>query len=437
VQNYSSSYTVTGSTLTLASAPPLNSKIDVRFLGNAAGGGGGGSSLHTGSKYPITSSWATRVLTASYALNFGNSVTQSFNNLATWTFNHNLGERTVVIQAYNTSYNQIIPQSIILDTVNSARLTFPISASGYAIATRGGVRIFSSSYGYYNLNTGSTYPITSSWAVNAGTRIYTSSKYPITSSWAFKAITASYANNFGNSVTQSFGSSTTWNFTHSLGQKQVVVQAYNNVYELILPTTTKWLDANHIRMIFPSPVAGTAIATMGGLRVLSSSYKLYTGSTYPITSSWSRKAITASVALNLLNSDSVSSSFNNSPTWTFNHNLGSKPVLIQTYNNSFNQVLPQTIVLTNLNTATITFPVSSSGYAIATRSGLRTIPAASNLATTGSNNFKNSQTISNGYLILSYVSASLNFANDASASIGGVPLGGVYRNGNILQIRIT
>jgi Na+-transporting NADH:ubiquinone oxidoreductase subunit NqrB len=190
-------------------------------------------------------------------------------------------------------------------------------------------------------------------------------------------------------------------------------------------------------MIFPSPVAGTAIATMGGLRVLSSSYKLYTGSTYPITSSWSRKAITASVALNLLNSDSVSSSFNNSPTWTFNHNLGSKPVLIQTYNNSFNQVLPQTIVLTNLNTATITFPVSSSGYAIATRSGLRTIPAASNLATTGSNNFKNSQTISNGYLILSYVSASLNFANDTAAGTGGVPRGGVYRNGNILQIRIT
>jgi hypothetical protein len=146
--------------------------------------------------------------------------------------------------------------------------------------------------------------------------------------------------------------------------------------------------------------------------------------------------LTASVALNLLNSDSVSSSFNNSPTWTFNHNLGSKPVLIQTYNNSFNQILPQTIVLSNLNTATITFPVSSSGYAIATRSGLRTIPAASNLATTGSNNFKNSQTISNGYLILSYVSASLNFANDTAAGTGGVPRGGVYRNGNILQIRI-
>ena len=89
------------------------------------------------------------------------------------------------------------------------------------------------------------------------------------------------------------------------------------------------------------------------------------------------------------------------------------------------------------NTTRITFPISASGYAIATRSGLRTIPSAANLATTGSNNFKNTQTISNGFLILSQVSSSLNFANDAAASLGGVPLGGIYRNGNTLSIRLT
>ena len=33
-------------------------------------------------------------------------------------------------------------------------------------------------------------------------------------------------------------------------------------------------------------------------------------------------------------------------------------------------------------------------------------------------------------LVLSYVSQSLNFANDTDAATGGVPLGGVYRNGN-------
>jgi uncharacterized delta-60 repeat protein len=39
--------------------------------------------------------------------------------------------------------------------------------------------------------------------------------------------------------------------------------------------------------------------------------------------------------------------------------------------------------------------------------------------------------------ILSEVSSSLNFANDTAAAAGGVPLGGLYRNGNAIQIRLV
>lgn len=39
--------------------------------------------------------------------------------------------------------------------------------------------------------------------------------------------------------------------------------------------------------------------------------------------------------------------------------------------------------------------------------------------------------------ILSSVSSSLNFANDTLAAAGGVPLGGLYRNGNVIQIRLV
>jgi hypothetical protein len=45
--------------------------------------------------------------------------------------------------------------------------------------------------------------------------------------------------------------------------------------------------------------------------------------------------------------------------------------------------------------------------------------------------------VENGILILSQVSASLDFANDAAAAAGGVPLGGLYRNGNAISIRIV
>jgi uncharacterized coiled-coil protein SlyX len=57
-------------------------------------------------------------------------------------------------------------------------------------------------------------------------------------------------------------------------------------------------------------------------------------------------------------------------------------------------------------------------------------------ATTGSNNFIGTQTL-NSFTILSNVGQNLNFANDAAAAIGGVPLYGLYRNGNFILIRLT
>ena len=44
---------------------------------------------------------------------------------------------------------------------------------------------------------------------------------------------------------------------------------------------------------------------------------------------------------------------------------------------------------------------------------------------------------SGGPIVLTKVSESLNFTNDINAAGGGVPLGGLYRNGNDIKIRIT
>jgi hypothetical protein len=44
---------------------------------------------------------------------------------------------------------------------------------------------------------------------------------------------------------------------------------------------------------------------------------------------------------------------------------------------------------------------------------------------------------SQGAVVLTRVSESLNFTNDTDAATGGVPLGGLYRNGNDIKIRIT
>lgn len=193
---------------------------------------------------------------------------------------------------------QIYSGSIVLDGSGSQKQFLDITAS--YVLHGGGTGT--------TLNTGSYYPITSSWAINsitasyalnAGTTIYTGSYYPITSSWAINSInsiTASYALNCGceADVTQSFYNQSIWNFTHSLEQKDVILQTYNEFNELILPNTTKLIDDNHARFIFPVPVTGFAIAVRTGLRIVTRNFKPTTGSFYPITSSWAVNAVTAS-----------------------------------------------------------------------------------------------------------------------------------------------
>lgn len=50
---------------------------------------------------------------------------------------------------------------------------------------------------------------------------------------------------------------------------------------------------------------------------------------------------------------------------------------------------------------------------------------------------EDSITVEPPHLILTDVSKSLEFTDDTSAAAGGVPLGGLYRNGNVIQIRIV
>jgi len=53
------------------------------------------------------------------------------------------------------------------------------------------------------------------------------------------------------------------------------------------------------------------------------------------------------------------------------------------------------------------------------------------------NSFTGSFLNNTGYVVLTEVSTSLDFTNDTDAGNAGVPLGGLYRNGNAIQIRIN
>jgi hypothetical protein len=193
--------------------------------------------------------------------------------------------------------------------------------------------------------------VTASYVLNAptgsGTPIYTGSYYPITSSWAIHSntsITASYATNFGNSITQSFSSSYVWTFHHNLGDKYVILQTVDQYDNQLIPEIVNLYDDNTAIITFTEPAAGTAIATRGGVRILTSS-----------------------------RGDTVSQQFTSSSIWQFTHSLNAFPVLVQAYDFNKNQIIPSNIFLNNNNVATLTFPISESGYAIVSRCGLRIV----------------------------------------------------------------
>ena len=154
-------------TSTSASHALLADDATVANYANTAGNGGvtnivAGNGINlpfggTGTVTIIAAAGTGEVLVIS-----GSNVTQSFADTNTWTFNHNLGVRTPIIEVFDTNYNQVIPQNIQLVSTSSATITFPTLESGFAVASVGGVtgNAVSSSYSLF-----STYAASASYFV--------------------------------------------------------------------------------------------------------------------------------------------------------------------------------------------------------------------------------------------------------------------------------
>jgi hypothetical protein len=136
-----------------------------------------------------------------------------------------------------------------------------------------------------------------------------------------------------------------------------------------------------------SYVSGSVFSSINP--ALSASYAITssyaTTSSYTLSSSYSQTAslattasyvLTASYALNIsplaFTGSYSTQSFTNLSTWTFNHGMDNRTPIIKTYDSSYNEIIPQNINLTSVGVATITFPTSESGFAIASLGGYAT-----------------------------------------------------------------
>jgi hypothetical protein len=311
---------------------------------------------------------------------------------STWVFTHNLDVQYPNVTVYNSIGQVVLPQSITANDTNTLTLEFGTNVSGYAVAGIGGIIEVQ-----------------------------------------------------GRTVKQYFTSSVSWRFEHNFGDRFVNVQVYDQNYEKVIPENIVLTDVTSSLITFPSASAGWAIGTIGGdLPSISSSYAGYVlqvSAGAPYTASWTPIAyVTASNAVNAITASHLNPiSQSLIPAISGTYDLGSvdKPFRhiyvgtgsIYLIDNSGNVVKTLTgdSIVTNDNLSSLNaFTASNSATNTFTSSANARLNNLENktgsLATTGSNTFYGTQTISGTVYIANDLivqgSSSIQYITGSSVNIG-------------------
>lgn len=126
--------------------------------------------------------------------------------------------------------------------------------------------------------------------------------------------------------------SSRWEIAHNMNTATPIVQCYDENGEVIMPSSVKGQDANTTVVLFPEPVAGTAVLLSG----------VESGLPTPTV------AFTAS--------------YTDSAEWVVVHNLGYNPA-VQVHQGA-KEVQPKSIVHDSTSQLTITFDSAQSGTVI-------------------------------------------------------------------------
>ena len=64
--------------------------------------------------------------------------TSSFTNISSQAFDHNLNSRQVLVSVYDTNYNEIVPETVTLTSVNRTTIDFGTTVSGHIVIAKAG-----------------------------------------------------------------------------------------------------------------------------------------------------------------------------------------------------------------------------------------------------------------------------------------------------------
>ena len=356
---------------------------------------GGGTSLVTGSTYPITASWAEYVVSSSYSLTASYALTSSFSQTA--------------LSALSASYSNTSSYSI---------------TSSYAFTSSYASTALSSAFAYSS----SLAETASYFSGSISNAIYAiSSSYSLSGSYA---LTASYALNGGSGGGGIFvTTSSIIDINISSSVDKFVTDGVTNTYTLTLLSTNPndllvFLDGLEQEPTTDYTVSGTTFTMISipPANLELEVRKFYSTATISI--------ITSSLNAQYFTGDGITTQYSLTGSVSNDYDvLVSFDGLIQ--KPTYDYTITGSIL--NFTGAPPTNIDGEIRYLMGSTTGLiNGTNVSSSYALTSS--YVNTL---NQIVILSQVSSSLNFVNDTAAAAGGVPLGGLYRNGNAIQIRLV
>jgi hypothetical protein len=151
------------------------------------------------------------------------TVTSSFDNQSTINVSHNFDSYNVIVSTYDTSYNQLIPQTVSLTDTNTVQVVLSAAHSGHVVVAKGG-HVVSGSTAASNIS-------------GLGDEIQTLTSYR-----------------------ESVSGASFYNITHSLDEEYPFVQAWNtsnNTQEQ--PLDIESVNANVISVSFSANFEGKII----------------------------------------------------------------------------------------------------------------------------------------------------------------------------------
>lgn len=144
-------------------------------------------------------------------------------------------------------------------------------------------------------------------------------------------------------VSDTFSNTLTKVVNHNFSSKNLVISVYDENDNQIIPANVNLTNNNSVTITFNQLSSGTVVVAKGGHIV-------------------GGNATISQVA-------TVTDTFTSASTKVVAHNFDTRNVLVSVYDHEYNQIIPESVNVANLNSVTVTFNPIASGFVVVGKAG--------------------------------------------------------------------